>query len=111
MRRILMTAILAMMVVGIHAQAPSKVPAYRGMIERVQPNGDTLRVYLQGDERSHFTVTEDGWMVLENNKGWLKYAKKNRKGEVVVSCRKAHNAENRKKCETKWINRYGIKKD
>lgn len=55
-------------------------------------------------------MTEDGWQVIESKKGWLKYAKRNRKGEVVCSCRKAHNAEKRKKCEIKWINKHGIKK-
>ena len=110
-RTLLIVFVLILFGASVRAQGPARVPAYRGMIERVQPNGDTLRVYLHGDECSHFTVTEDGWLVLENDKGWLKYAKHNRKGEVVISCRKAHNAEDRKKCETKWINRYGIKKD
>lgn len=109
MKRIFIIASMCMLVAGLSAQ--QRVPAYRGMIERVQPNGDTLRVYLHGDERSHFTVTEDGWLILENDKGWLKYAKRTRKGEVVISRRKAHNAKDRKKCETKWINKYGIKKD
>ena len=95
---------------GAWAQVPARVPAYRGLIERIQPNGDTLRVYLRGDEWSHYTMTEDGWQVIESKKGWLKYAKRNRKGEVVCSCRKAHNAEKRKKCEIKWINKHGIKK-
>jgi len=105
-------AIMAMALVGCAwAQGPARVPAYRGLIERIQPNGDTLRVYLRGDERSHFTMTEDGWQVIENKKGWLKYAKKNRKGEAVMSCRKAHNAEKRGKCETRWIKRKGVRKD
>ncbi len=56
-------------------------------------------------------MTVDGWQIMEDQKGWLKYAKKNRKGEAVISCRKAHNAEERKKCEIKWINKYGIKKN
>lgn len=110
MRRILMTAIGAIMAISIYAQGPARVPAYRGLIERVQPNGDTIHVYLRGDEWSHFTMTEDGWQLLENEKGWLKYAKKNRRGEVVMSCRKAHDAAKRKRCETRWLEKKGIKK-
>lgn len=106
---ILITALTAFLCAGASAQ--QRVPAYRGIIERVQPNGDTLRTYLRGDEHRHWMMTEDGWQILENDKGWLKYAKHNRKGEVVISWRKAHNAKDRKKCETKWINKYGIKKD
>ena len=106
----LLIAVMAMMVLGTQAQTPEKVPAYRGVIERAQPNGDTLRTYLRGDEHFHFAMTEDGWQIKEDKKGWLKYAKLNRKGEVVISWRKAHNAEKRSKCEKKWLEKHGIKK-
>ena len=112
MKKIFATAILALFVcAGASAQEMQRVPAYRGVIKRVQPSGDTLRVYLIGDERSHFAMTVDGWQIMEDKKGWIRYAKKNRKGEAVISRRKAHNAEERKKCEIKWIERYGIKKN
>ena len=110
MKKILLIAVMAMMTVGTWAQGPAKVPAYRGMIERVQPNGDTLRTYLRGDEHMHWMMTEDGWQIRETKKGWLKYAKTNRKGEAVASCRKAHNTEDRCKCEVKWLEKHGIKK-
>lgn len=106
----LLVAVMAMMAMGVYADSLAKVPAYRGLIERVQPNGDTLRTYLRGDEWSHFTMTEDGWQIVETKRGWLKYAKLNRKGEAVSSCRKAHNAEDRSKCEVKWLNKKGIRK-
>lgn len=106
----LIVAFLGMILVGVNAQGPARVPAYRGLIERVQPNGDTLRTYLRGDERMHWMMTEDGWQILENDKGWLKYAKQNRKGQVVSSCRKAHNAEKRSKCEKRWLEKHGIVK-
>lgn len=87
---------------------PSRVPAYRGMIEYEQPNGEILRTYLRGDERSHFSMTEDGWEIIADPKGWMKYAKRNRKGEKVISCRKAHNVEKRSRCEKRWLERKGI---
>ena len=42
------------------AQKPAKAPAYKGVIERVQPNGDTVRVRLHGDERMHWMTLEEG---------------------------------------------------
>ena len=112
MRKIfLMIAVMAMMSVGVcYADSPAKVPAYRGLIERVQPNGDTLRTYLRGDEHKHWMMTEDGWQIKESKKGWLKYVKLNRKGEVVIGCRKAHNVEKRTKCEKRWLEKHGIMK-
>jgi len=110
-KTLLVVAVMAMMAVGANAQQPAKVPAYKGLIERVQPNGDTLRTYLRGDEHHHWMMTEDGWQIKESKKGWLKYAKTNLKGEVVISWRKAHNVEKRSKCEIKWLNKHGVKKN
>lgn len=119
MKKIFLIAAICLLAAGVNAQGPvqeesriAKVPAYRGLIERVQPNGDTLRTYLRGDERKHWMMTEDGWQILENKRGWLVYAKSKKvKGEVRAkeSCRKAHNAEKRSKCEIKWLNKYGVK--
>ena len=112
MRKILFfVAFTATMAMGLNAQQPAKVPAYRGIIERVQPNGDTLRTYLRGDEHKHWMMTEDGWQIKESKRGWLKYAKMNRKGEVVISCRKARNAEDRSKCQQRWLEKHGVKKN
>ena len=109
---IILIALMAMTGVGIcYADGPAKVPAYPGLIERVQPNGDTLRTYLRGDERMHWLMTEDGWQIQETKKGWLKYMKLNRKGETVVSCRKAHNEEKRSRCEKRWLERKGIRRN
>lgn len=110
MKRFLMIAVMAMMALGMQAQGPARVPAYQGIIERVQPDGDTLRTYLRGDERMHYMFMEDGWQIIETEKGWLKYAKKNRKGQVVASRRKAHNEADRSRCEKKWLEKHGILK-
>lgn len=100
--------------IGVCAQGPSRVPAYRGLIMRVQPNGDSLRTYLRGDERMHWSMTEDGWQIVQNKRGWYVYCKGERmNGErlrVKGSCQKAHNAEKRSKREQRWLEKYGIRK-
>ena len=110
MKKIFLVALMAMMTLGLYAENSAKVPAYRGLIEREQPNGYTLRTYLRGDEHQHWMMTEDGFQIRETKRGWLKYAKLNRKGEVVTSCRKARNAEDRSKCQKRWLEKHGIKK-
>lgn len=109
-RIVFLMALAVMMVLGVKAQQPARVPAYRGLIERVQPNGDTLRTYLRGDERMHWMMTEDGWQIIDTKSGWYKYAKKNYKGEIVAG-KKAKNAEDRSKCEKRWLERKGIKRE
>ena len=111
---LLLVALMATMVIGAQAQeeaAPQRVPAYRGLIVREQPNGYELRTYLRGDEHFHWSMTEDGWQIVETSKGWHKYAKLNRQGKVVAHWRKAHNAEDRGRCEKKWLEKHGIKKE
>lgn len=107
---IVMMAVMAMGMGFCYAEGPARVPAYRGVIERVQPDGDTLRTYLRGDERMHWMMTEDGWQIIETAKGWFMYAKLNRQGQAVATRRKAHNEADRRSCEKRWLDKHGIKK-
>ncbi len=107
MKKILVLVLMGLMSIGMWADGPARVPAYRGLIERKQPNGYVLRTYLRGDEHKHWNMTEDGWLIRENKRGWLKYVKTNRKGELVTSCKKARNAEDRSKCQKRWLEKHG----
>ena len=72
MKRLIYIVLIAMSVVAVAQQKPSRVPAYRGVIERVQPKGDTIYVRLHGDERMHWMTLEDGeTLVKENKKGYM----------------------------------------
>ncbi len=95
------------MIYPVAAQAQPKrgVPATPHPIEVIQPNGDTLIIRLHGDERNSWRTTMDGYLIKENKKGVYCYAKKNKKGEVVATCRQAHNADKRSQCEQCWIER------
>ena len=102
---------------SMQAQQPARVPARPGVIERIQPSGDTLHTYLRGDEHFHFTMTVDGWQVKENKKGTLCYARLKtirengeKKQVAVASWRTAHDAAKRSKCEQRWLNKHGIQK-
>ena len=75
-------------------QKASRVPAYQGVIERVQPNGDTVYVRLHGDERQHWMTLEDGkTLVKENKKGYICYAKKKKNGTIVATCKKVKQSK------------------
>ena len=89
MKRLIYIVLIAMSVVAVAQQKPSRVPAYQGVIERVQPNGDTIYVRLHGDERRHWMTLEDGeTLVKENKKGYICYAKKKKDGRIVTTCKK-----------------------
>ncbi len=43
-------------------------PAYRGAIEKQQPDGSTITIYQHGDEFFHYMTTEDGtWVALQED--------------------------------------------
>ena len=86
-------------------------PARPGVIERVQPDGDTLHICLRGDERSHYTMTTDRWQIKEDKNGYLCYAIQKKDGSIVASKKVAHDADKRSKCENKWLRRKGLKKN
>ena len=75
-------------------QKPMRVAAYQGVIERVQPNGDTVYVRLHGDERKSWMTLEDGkTLVKENKKGYICYAKKKKNGKIVATIRKVKQSQ------------------
>ena len=92
-RLIYILLLLISVTVSAH-QKPARVPARPGVIERVQPNGDTIRVRLHGDERKHWMTLEDGkTLVKENKKGYICYAKKKKDGRIVATCRKVKKSQ------------------
>ena len=77
-------------------QNPARVPAYKGVIERVQPNGDTIYVRLHGDERRHWMTLEDGeTLIKENKKGYICYAKQKKNGQIVATRRRVKQSQKR----------------
>ena len=88
MKRLLLILALGFGLLAI-GQKPARVPAYQGVIERIQPNGDTVYVRLHGDERRHWMTLEDGkTLVQENNKGYICYAKKKKDGRIVATLKR-----------------------
>ena len=95
---LLLLLLSALLPLCLSAQAPSRVPASPGAIEKVQPNGDTLHIRLVGDEWKHWTVTEDGYKIAPNKRGYYCYIRNGR-----TTCRKAHDANQRSKSEQRWL--------
>lgn len=92
------------------AQRPARIPAYPGPIERVQPDGDTILVRLYGDEHGHYMTTIDHYLVIENEKGYICYAREIKNSRIVATKKIAHDANKRSRCEKKYLLKKGILK-
>ena len=49
------------------------VKAYPGLITYKQPDGSLLKYYLMGDENYSYMVSEDGYLLSYDDKGFLVY--------------------------------------
>lgn len=92
------------------------VPARKEPFQVVQPNGDTLTIRLIGDERWHAHLTEDGYLIAQDEKGYYCYAQWGKsytdkfgleRREVVITRRKAHDEGKRCSCEKRWLRKKG----
>lgn len=96
MKRLLFILAIGCGFVAMAQNKLARVPAYQGVIERVQPNGDTVYVRLHGDERKHWMTLEDGkTLVKENKKGYICYAKKKKDGRIVATRRRVESRDKR----------------
>lgn len=74
---------------GLSAMA---VPAMRKVQTVTQPDGTTLKVKKIGDERMHFLLTEDGYLLAEEADGTYCYARANASGMIESTGVKALDA-------------------
>lgn len=73
------------------------VPAYRGALKAVQPDGTTITFYLRGDEHGHECISTDGYRLMQDKQGAYRYAKiKENKTLTCDDSPIAHNPHERK---------------
>ncbi len=83
-------------------QKCSAVPARPTPFKVEQPNGDTITIRLFGDEHYSFRTTIDGFLIVQNKRGYYCYARINYKDKIVASWRKVHPTDKRRRCEIRY---------
>ena len=51
------------------------VPARKGIINLLQPDGTVIQAILSGDEHGHLTTTLDGCAITQDEEGWWCYTR------------------------------------
>lgn len=85
---------LLIIILSIITVKLSAVPATPYPIKITQPDGSEITVYLKGDEYFRYKTTLDGYLLAENDKGVLCYAKKEN-GRIKPSAIKASDINRR----------------
>jgi len=118
MRKVIGIIIICCATIGMWAQSPHHAPARPGIFAITQPNGDTLHIQLIGDEWWHARLTADGYYIAQGKDGWWYYAQwgteytdpnGNPRNALIATTKKAHDKAKRCVCETKWLDKKGIK--
>jgi len=83
--------------------APQFVSAFPEPVEVQQPDGTPLTIMLSGDEFNHYVKTTDGFTLIQDEKGFYRYAEINEEGNLVMSNIQAGNPENRGRNERLFL--------
>lgn len=95
----LLLSFLFLLVQGIVQAAP----ADRVIRLFTQPDGSTLTIFLQGDEHFNYHSTSDGFMLLEDADGYMKYATVTEDYDIVVSSFVGHDPAHRSEEERSFL--------
>ena len=87
----------------IASSETSAVPAKPGKIEYTMPNGETISVYLRGDESAHYYISEDGHALSRGEDGYFRYISIEENGLNKVSDVIANNQNKRNSQETLFL--------
>ena len=104
--RILTASALALGALAI-APAPeaNAKPAKRTPVVVEQPDGSSLTILRQGGPRSHFTMTTDGFLLMDDSALGYVYADFDASGAMVPSKIAARNPEARSKADVEFLSR------
>ena len=104
MKKILI-CILSAIVLGL--QSTLAVPAHRGAVKMMQPDGTTVTICLHGDEYLHFYTTADGYSIVKDAANRYVYAEL-KDGQLQPTSLIAHDAGERSGRELAYLS--GVKK-
>ncbi|MDR0543631.1 MAG: immune inhibitor A, partial [Dysgonamonadaceae bacterium] len=79
------TFYFCLVIMSIMSQAAFAVPAVPWPVEKIQPDGTKISVYIRGDEKVHWFESLDGYTLMYDSNKYLAYAEQDAKGSLVPS--------------------------
>ena len=103
MKRIVFRLAIAACLLCFFVCSAFPAPAWPHKVMYAQADGTSLAVYVQGDERLHYYVSEDDCVLLPDGKGSLRYAEVAADGRAVSTGMVAHAADVRSVAERLYV--------
>lgn len=79
------------------------IKAFKEPVKVKQPDGSTVTIKLHGDERAHCVTTSDGYLLTEDNNGFMVYAEVSGDGGISPSDIKARDLSDRTITDNEWL--------
>ncbi|HCT30467.1 MAG TPA: hypothetical protein DIW31_06980 [Bacteroidales bacterium] len=95
--------LLCVILTGLVVKNAMGVTAYPYPVKVTQPDGTTITIIMQGDERLKWAKTLDGYTLLRNSKGVFEYAMLNSNGDLTPSGITVSDISNRNAEELKFL--------
>lgn len=100
-------ALLLTMAALMTAVAADAVPAYNKLMMKKQPDGTTIQYRIVGDEHCHYLISEDGYLLHEDENGAFRYATWQNNGMTAPCSQLAHTSELRTQQELSLLEQLG----
>ncbi len=79
------------------------VPAYNKPFDLIQPDGKSITIHLHGDEFFNYHTTLDGYLLTEDDAGFMNYAEFDTNGRIASLGIRAHNQSERAFYEREFV--------
>ncbi len=105
MKKTTLLTLLFVMLFGFFGNVALAVIAYPYPIQFKQPDGTTISILLQGDEKVKWAQTPDGYTIMFNQQGAYEYAMLNATGDMVPSGIVVRDLSSRKSTDNDFLNK------
>lgn len=95
MKRAFIPVILFLLTLSCIIQQSLAVTAYPHPIQYISPDGSSLTILLNGDEKVSWAASTDGYTLLRNSENYYEYAIANENHDLVCSGVRANNINSR----------------
>jgi M6 family metalloprotease-like protein len=89
------SSLLLFLLFGLYPIQTKAVPAYPDAIHYTQPDGNTVTIFLKGDEKVNWSESIDGYTLMKNSQGAYEYAVLNTNNDLIPSGVQAMDPANR----------------
>ena len=97
------TVVLILLLLSFFSFQIAAAPASRDLRTEELPDDTSISYFVNGDERYHYILSTDGYVLMKNDAGFYTYAQKDERNFLVAGNIIAHNEGDRTSEEIRFL--------